>query len=103
MEYRYGEDYIYRFGHWLDTLSQEERAEYRALLDVYKRQEEIFAFPEESGLPFIFDVEEELTADPAAMDAVCLLYTSNAFYIVSWKILPSVHQTRRISLMLLHQ
>ena len=27
----YGEDYIYRFGHWLDTLSQEERAEYRAL------------------------------------------------------------------------
>ena len=32
--------------------------------------EEIFNFPEESGLPFIFDVEEELTADPAAMDAV---------------------------------
>ena len=26
--------------------------------------EEIFNFPEESGLPFIFDVEEELTADP---------------------------------------
>ena len=36
----------------------------------YTPGEEIFAFPEESGLPFIFDVEEELTADPAAMDAV---------------------------------
>ena len=32
--------------------------------------EEIFNFPEESGLPFLFDVEEELTADSAAMDAV---------------------------------
>ena len=32
--------------------------------------EEIFAFPDESGLPFCFDVEEELTGDPAAMDAV---------------------------------
>ena len=32
--------------------------------------EEIFNFPEESGLPFLFDVEEELTGDPAAMDAV---------------------------------
>ena len=32
--------------------------------------EEIFNFPEESGLPFLFDVEEELTANPAAMDAV---------------------------------
>ena len=30
----------------------------------------IFNFPKESGLPFIFDVEEELTGDPAAMDAV---------------------------------
>ena len=27
----YGEDYIYRFGDWLDTLSPEERAEYRTL------------------------------------------------------------------------
>ena len=36
----------------------------------YTPGEEIFTFPEESGLPFIFDVEEELTADPAAMDAV---------------------------------
>ena len=36
----------------------------------YTPGEEIFAFPDESGLPFIFDVEEELTADPAAMDAV---------------------------------
>ena len=27
----YGEDYRYRFGDWLDTLSQEEQAEYRAL------------------------------------------------------------------------
>ena len=26
--------------------------------------EEIFNFPEESGLPFLFDVEEELTGDP---------------------------------------
>ena len=32
--------------------------------------EEIFNFPEESGLPFLFDVEEELTSDPVAMDAV---------------------------------
>ena len=27
----YGEDYIDRFGHWLDTLSPEERTEYRSL------------------------------------------------------------------------
>ena len=27
----YGEDYIYRFGDWLDTLSPEERTEYRNL------------------------------------------------------------------------
>ena len=27
----YGEDYIYRFGDWLDTLSPEEQAEYRVL------------------------------------------------------------------------
>ena len=27
----YGEDYIDRFGHWLDTLTPEERAEYRTL------------------------------------------------------------------------
>ena len=36
----------------------------------YTPGEEIFTFPDESGLPFLFDVEEELTADPAAMDAV---------------------------------
>ena len=36
----------------------------------YTPGEEIFSFPDESGLPFLFDVEEELTADPAAMDAV---------------------------------
>ena len=36
----------------------------------YTPGEEIFTFPEESGLSFLFDVEEELTADPAAMDAV---------------------------------
>ena len=27
----YGEDYIYRFGYWLDTISPEARTEYRAL------------------------------------------------------------------------
>ena len=36
----------------------------------YTPGEEIFNFPEESGLPFLFDVEEELTTDSAAMDAV---------------------------------
>ena len=36
----------------------------------YTPGKEIFTFPEDTGLPFIFDVEEELTADPAAMDAV---------------------------------
>ena len=36
----------------------------------YTPGEEIFAFPDESGLPFLFDVEKELTADPTAMDAV---------------------------------
>ena len=35
----------------------------------YTPGEEIFNFPEESGLPFLFDVEGELTADSAAMDA----------------------------------
>ncbi len=36
----------------------------------YTPGEEIFNFPEESGLPFLFDVDEELTDNPAAMDAV---------------------------------
>ena len=36
----------------------------------YTPGEEFFTFPEDTGLPFIFDVEEELTSDPAAMDAV---------------------------------
>ena len=36
----------------------------------YTPGEEIFTFPEESGLPFLFDVDEELTDNPAAMDAV---------------------------------
>lgn len=36
----------------------------------YTPGEEIFTFPEESGLPFLFDVDEELTDNPAAMDTV---------------------------------
>jgi len=36
----------------------------------YTPGEEIFTFPEDTGLPFIFDVEKELTNDPAAMDVV---------------------------------
>lgn len=36
----------------------------------YQPGEEIFTFPKETGLPFIFDVDVELTSDPAAMDAV---------------------------------
>ena len=36
----------------------------------YQPGEEIFTFPKETGLPFIFDVEAELTSDPVAMDAV---------------------------------
>ena len=36
----------------------------------YPPGEEIFTFPDESGLPFLFDVDEELTDNPAAMDAV---------------------------------
>ena len=36
----------------------------------YTPGEEIFNFPEESGLPFLFDVDEELTDNPAAMDTV---------------------------------
>jgi len=36
----------------------------------YTPGEAIFNFPEESGLPFLFDVDEELTDNPAAMDAV---------------------------------
>ena len=31
----------------------------------YTPGEEIFTFPDESGLPFLFDVEKELTADPS--------------------------------------
>ena len=34
----------------------------------YTPGEEIFTFPDESGLPFLFDVEKELTGDPAAME-----------------------------------
>ena len=36
----------------------------------YQPGEEIFTFPEETGLPFIFDVDEELTNDRVAMDTV---------------------------------
>ena len=36
----------------------------------YTPGEEIFIFPKESGLSFFFDVEEELTSDPVAMEAV---------------------------------
>lgn len=36
----------------------------------YQPGEEIFTFPDETGLPFIFDVEEELTSDLAAMEIV---------------------------------
>lgn len=36
----------------------------------YAPGEEIFTFPEDTGLPFIFDVEKELTDKPAAMDVV---------------------------------
>ena len=36
----------------------------------YTPSEEIFTFPEDTGLPFIFDVDEELTSDSTAMDAV---------------------------------
>ena len=50
-----------------------------------KAGEEIFNFPEESGLPFIFDVEEELTADPAAMDVVGgMLAVSYTHLIQTW-------------------
>lgn len=36
----------------------------------YQPGEEIFTFPEETGLPFIFDVEDELTEEPEIMDIV---------------------------------
>ena len=36
----------------------------------YAPGEEIFTFPEDTGLPFIFDVEEKLTSNSAAMDVV---------------------------------
>ena len=36
----------------------------------YTPGEEIFTFPEDTGLSFMFDVDEELTSDTAAMDAV---------------------------------
>lgn len=42
----------------------------------YQPGEEIFTFPEDTGLPFIFDVDEELTNDSVAMDAVGLMLDS---------------------------
>ena len=36
----------------------------------YTPGEEIFTFSEDTGLPFLFDVDEELTDNPSAMDAV---------------------------------
>lgn len=36
----------------------------------YTPGDEIFTFPEQTGLPFIFDVDEELTDNSTAMDAV---------------------------------
>ena len=35
----YGEDYIYRFGDWLDTLSPDEQTEYRTLFPEAKRED----------------------------------------------------------------
>ncbi len=37
---------------------------------VYEKGSEIFLFPDESGLPFILDVSEELTSDENAMNDV---------------------------------
>lgn len=42
----------------------------------YHPGDEIFTFPEETGLPFIFDVDEELTNDRVAMDTVGLMLGS---------------------------
>lgn len=42
----------------------------------YQPGEEIFTFPEETGLPFIFDVDEELTNDRVAMDTVGIMLES---------------------------
>ena len=42
----------------------------------YQPGEEIFTFPEETGLPFIFDVDEELTNDSVAMDTVGIMLDS---------------------------
>ena len=43
----------------------------------YTPGEEIFTFPDESGLPFLFDVEKELTADPTpTRSLICLLLTA---------------------------
>ena len=42
----------------------------------YHPGEEIFTFPEETGLPFIFDVDEVLTNDSVAMDTVGLMLDS---------------------------
>ena len=36
----------------------------------YTPSEEIYTFSEDTGLPFLFDVDEELTDNPSAMDAV---------------------------------
>lgn len=36
----------------------------------YTPSEEIFTFSEDTGLPFLFDVDEKLTDNPSAMDAV---------------------------------
>ena len=36
----------------------------------YTPSEEIFTFSEDTGLPFLFDVDEELTDNPSAMPAV---------------------------------
>ena len=39
----------------------------------YTPGEEMFTFPDESGLPFLFDVEKELTADPNYGIIICFI------------------------------
>ena len=46
----YGEDYIYRFGDWLDTLSPEEQVDYLSLIHISDRDSFTVCTPVDAAL-----------------------------------------------------
>ena len=76
----YGEDYIYRFGDWLDTLSPDEQTEYRTLFPEPVMAVAKYWFEQHGAVPAAMSHDELEFLLPApvpeekAMDAAVELY-----------------------------